>query len=221
MNKLLLKIVTFTLGLFVMAFGVALSVKANLGISPISCIPYVYSFKLPFTLGELTILFNILLIFLQMIVLRKNYRLVQLVQLPVVFVLGLFIDLTMYMVSDLYVSNYVGQLFLCLLSCVVIAFGVFLEVKANIIYLPGEGLAMAISDTFEKEFGKAKIGVDISMVIVGIMSSFIFLHQLQGIREGTIVAAILVGFIVKFFNKKLPSAVKEMKFANIWLKNIV
>ena len=219
MNNLLLKIVTFTLGLFVMAFGVALSVKANLGISPISCIPYVYSFQFPFSLGQLTILFNILLIILQMIVLRRNYRLIQLIQLPVIFILGLFIDLAMLMVSELYISNYIWQVFLCLFSCILIAFGVFLEVKAKIIYLPGEGLAMAISDTFNKEFGKAKIGVDVSMVIVGILSSFIFLHQLQGIREGTIIAAVLVGFIVKFFNKKLPSAVREMKLANIWLKN--
>ncbi|MBA2851136.1 putative membrane protein YczE [Methanococcus maripaludis] len=92
---------------------------------------------------------------------------------------------------------------LCIFSCIAIAFGVFLEVKAKIIYLPGEGLAMAISNTFKKEFGKTKIGVDVSMVAVGILSSFIFLHQVQGIREGTIFAAVLVGSIVKVFNKTL------------------
>ncbi|MBA2862985.1 putative membrane protein YczE [Methanococcus maripaludis] len=102
---------------------------------------------------------------------------------------------------------------MCLLSCIAIAFGVFLEVKAKIIYLPGEGLAMALSDTFKKEFGRAKIGVDVSMVAVGILSSFIFLHQVQGIREGTIFAAILVGSIVKFFNKTLSSVVEDMKLA--------
>jgi len=202
-NKLLLRVSIFIFGLFVMAFGVALSVTADLGVSPISCIPYVYSLKLPLTLGELTIVFNIVLIILQMILLRRNYRLIQLVQIPVVFIFGFFIDFTLTLVSGLSVSNYVLQMFCCLLSCVMVAFGVFMEVKAHITYLPGEGLAMAIADTFKKEFGKAKIGVDSSMVIIGIASSFIFLHQLQGIREGTIVAAILVGFIAKFFSQKI------------------
>lgn len=202
-NNFLAKIITFCLGLFVMSLGVALSVKADLGVSPISCIPYVLCFKLPFTLGTLTIVFNILLIILQMILLRQNYRLVQLLQLPVVFVFGIFIDMSLYLVADLNISNYLWQAFWCLVSCVMIGFGVFLEVKAKLTYLPGEGLAIAIADTFKKEFGKAKIGLDSSMVILGLLSSFVFLHQILGIREGTIVAAVLVGFIAKFFVKKI------------------
>ncbi|MFA9372352.1 MAG: DUF6198 family protein [Labilibaculum antarcticum] len=202
-NNYLLKISTFSFGLFVMALGVALSVKANLGVSPISCIPYVFSFKLPFTLGTLTIFFNILLIIFQVMLLRRNYRLIQLLQFPVVFAFGVFIDVSLYLVADLNVSTYIWQSFWCLASCVMIGFGVFLEVKANFTYLPGEGLALAIADTFKKEFGKAKIGVDSSMVIVGLVSSFIFLHQILGIREGTIVAAILVGFIAKFFTQRI------------------
>ncbi|WP_319591991.1 cytidylate kinase family protein [uncultured Draconibacterium sp.] len=209
-NKLLIRIITFGIGLFVMAFGVALSVKADLGVSPISCIPYVYSLKIPFTLGQLTIVFNLFLMVLQMAVLRKNYRVLQLIQLPVVFAFGMFIDLAMNMVTFISVSNYAWKVFWCLLSCVILAFGVFLEVKAKITYLPGEGLAMAIAETFKKEFGKAKIGVDSAMVVVGIVSSFLFLNQLLGIREGTVVAAILVGFIAKFYGRKL-------QFVDAWL----
>jgi len=202
-NKLLQRILTFGIGLFVMSFGVALSVKANLGVSPISCIPYVFSFKLPFTLGELTIVFNIILIAAQMGILRKNYKLIQLIQLPVVFAFGIFIDFSMSLITNLWVANYALQTLWCLLSCIIIAFGVFLEVKANITYLPGEGLAMAITDTFNKEFGKTKIAVDSSMVVVGAISALIIFHQLQGIREGTIVAAISVGFIAKLFKNNI------------------
>lgn len=202
-NNILFKIIIFSVGLFIMAFGVALSVKANLGVSPISCIPYVYCFKLPLTLGTLTIFFNLILILIQIGILRKKYHLLQLLQLPVVFAFGVFIDLALHLVSGLNISNYFWQTFWCLMSCVVIAFGVFLEIKAKLTYLPGEGLAMAIADTFNKEFGKAKIGVDSSMVLLGLISSFVFLQQLQGIREGTIVAAISVGFIAKFFHRRI------------------
>lgn len=202
-NNLFKKIVVFIIGLFIMALGVALSVKAKLGVSPISCIPYVYSLKYPITMGQATILFNVLFIILQVAVQRRNYNPIQLVQLPVVFVFGFFTDFTLYLTSGIVVSNYILQVLLCLLSCIVLAFGVFLEVKAGITYLPGEGLAMAISKTYGIEFGKAKIGLDSSMVVTGIVSAILLLSYLVGIREGTIVAAILVGFIARLYGKKL------------------
>ena len=186
-----------------MAFGVAFSVKANLGVSPISCIPYVYSLKLDFSLGELTIMMNTLFVLAQFLILRKRYTLLHLSQLAAVTVFGFCIDFALYVISDFSVSAYVWQVLVCLLSCVLIAVGVFLLVKANLTYLPGDGLAVVVSDTFKKEFGKLKVTLDSSMVIIGLASSFIFLHRLEGIREGTVIAALLVGSLVKFYNSKI------------------
>lgn len=200
-DKLLKRCIVLVIGLFIMAIGVALSIKANLGTSPVSCVPYVYSLGFPMTVGLLSIIINVLMILLQIVLLRKDYQLIQLVQLPVALIFGFFIDFAMFLLSDLQPSNYIYQWILCLLSCVIIAFGVFLEVKANVTYLAGEGLSIAISKAFNKEFGKAKVGVDASLVIIGVASSFILLHRLEGIREGTIAAALLVGTIARFYNK--------------------
>jgi len=200
-DKLLKRSIILVIGLFIMAIGVALSIKANLGTSPVSCVPYVYSLGFPMTVGLLSIIVNVLMILLQIVLLRKEYQLIQLVQLPVALIFGFFIDFAMFLLSGLQTSNYIYQWILCLLSCVIIAFGVFLEVKANVTYLAGEGLSIAISKAFNKEFGKAKVGVDASLVIIGVASSFILLHRLEGIREGTIAAALLVGTIARFYNK--------------------
>ncbi|SHF46987.1 Uncharacterized membrane protein YczE [Bacteroides luti] len=200
-DKLLKRCIVLVIGLFIMAIGVALSIKANLGTSPVSCVPYVYSLAFPMTVGLLSIIVNVLMILLQIVLLRKEYQLIQLVQLPVALIFGFFIDFAMFLLSGLQTSNYIYQWTLCLLSCVIIAFGVFLEVKANVTYLAGEGLSIAISKAFNKEFGKAKVGVDASLVIIGVASSFILLHRLEGIREGTIAAALLVGTIARFYNK--------------------
>ena len=197
------RVSTFVSGLFIMALGVALSVKADLGVSPISCVPYVYSLSFPFTLGELTILLNALFIIMQMVVLRRNYCFIQLIQLPAVIVFGYFIDVTLHMVADLNASYYILQVFWCLLSCIVLAFGVFLVIKADLTYLPVDGLAVAIADTFQKEFGKVKVGIDSSMAIIGILSSFVLSHHLQGIREGTIIAALSVGYCVRFYCSRI------------------
>nr|WP_319495500.1 DUF6198 family protein [uncultured Desulfobacter sp.] len=194
--------IVFIFGLFIMAIGVVLSVKADLGVSPISCVPYVYSLKFPLTLGQTTIILNVLLIFLQMLLLRKRYKVLQLVQFPVVFLFGYFIDLIMKYSDWMVPATYAEQAALCLLSCVVLGIGVFFEIKAALTYLPGEGLAMALTQTFGVDFGKTKIGTDSSLVVLGIASSLFFLDTLAGIREGTVVAAVLVGYIVRFLHTR-------------------
>ncbi|MBI9112759.1 YitT family protein [Maridesulfovibrio ferrireducens] len=191
------------LGIFIMALGVALSVKANLGVSPISCIPYVYSLQSNYTLGELTIFMNTLFVIAQFLILRKKYTLLHFSQLVAVTLFGFYIDFALYLISGLNASTYVWQIICSLLSCIVIAFGIFLLVKANLTYLPGEGLTIVITDTFKKEFGKIKIGLDSSMVAIGIISSFILMNRLEGIREGTVIAALLVGYLVKLYNNKI------------------
>lgn len=203
-NKVLLKkIFIFIIGLFVMSFGVSLSVKADLGVSAISCVPYVYSLKLPLTLGEITILLNILFVIAQIAILRKDYKIVQLVQLPAVIVFGYCIDFTMFALSNLKPTSYIEQAALSLSACAVLAFGVFLLLKTRLTYLPLDGLVITISQAYKKEFGKVKISMDSSMVVFGVISSFLLLGNLEGIREGTVAAALLVGGLIKFFNAKI------------------
>ncbi len=202
-SNLIKRVLLFMVGLFIMSLAVALSVKARLGVSPISCIPQVFSVKYPLSLGQLTMIFNVFLIFLQIVLLRKKYRPFQLVQLPVVIFFGIFIDFSLFLLSDLNVTGYAGRLFFCLLSCAILALGVFFEVKAGITYLPGEGVALALKQTTGVEFGRAKISVDSSMVIVGVLFSFLFFKQLVGAREGTLLAAVLVGHLVRFYSKHI------------------
>jgi len=123
--------------------------------------------------------------------------------LPIALLFGFFIDFAMFVESDIEISNYILQWLFCLLSCIIIAFGVYLQVKAKVTYLAGEGLAIAISKTYHVEFGKAKVGVDSSLVAIGIISSFVLLHGLEGIREGTVAAALLVGFIARFYSRNI------------------
>jgi len=201
-QNILTQSIVFIFGLFIMAVGVVLSVKADLGVSPISCVPYVFSIAFPLTLGQTTIILNVVLIFLQMLLLRKRYRMFQLVQFPVVFLFGYFIDLIMKYSDWMVPATYNEQAALCLLSCVVLGIGVFFEIKAALTYLPGEGLAMALTQTFGVDFGKTKIGTDSSLVVIGIASSLFFLDTLAGIREGTVVAAVLVGYIVRFLHTR-------------------
>ncbi len=199
------RIILMIAGLFFIALGVAISVKANLGTSPISSGPFVYSTKFPFlSMGTITIFMHTFFLLMQIVILRKQYKLIQLIQLPVVFMFGFFTDFTLALISARnYVNNYALQCALCLLSCIIIAFGFFIEVKSHVTYLAADGLMVTISQYFHLDFGKVKICFDCSLVAIAIVSSLIFFHTLKGVREGTVAAAILVGMFVRLFNKKL------------------
>ena len=193
----------FLIGLFINALGVSLVTKASLGTSPISSIPYVLSLKFPPTLGNFTIIFSIFLIVLQILILRKNFKIENILQIPVSIAFGYFIDLTMYLLFWINSGNYVMKLIALLAGCIVLGFGVYLEVLADVVMLPGESFVRAIVQTWNTNFGTTKIIFDSSMAVIAGVFSVIFFGKLNGVREGTVIAALLVGFIARLFGKHL------------------
>ncbi len=202
MNKVK-RYLIFLIGLFINALGVSLVTKASLGTSPISSIPYVLSLNFPLTLGNFTILFSLLLILLQILILRKNFKPVNILQIPVSIAFGYFIDLTMYLFAWVDPSDYPIKMLVLLLGCIVLGFGVYLEVLADVVMLPGESFVRSVVQTWNTNFGTTKIIFDSSMTIIAGVLSFTFAGRLDGVREGTIIAALLVGFIARLFGKHL------------------
>ena len=201
----------FLVGLFVNSLGVSLITKANLGTSPISSIPYVLSLNFPFTLGSFTIFFSIFLIVLQLIILRKNFKLEHILQIPVSIIFGYFIDLTMILFSWVNPEAYIMKIVYLLIGCLILGVGVYMEVLADVVMLPGESFVRAIVLTWKTNFGTTKICFDVSMSVIAAVLSFIFAGSLAGVREGTVIAALLVGFIARLIGKKL-AFLKDMIF---------
>ena len=201
----------FLVGLFVNSLGVSLITKANLGTSPISSIPYVLSLNFPFTLGNFTIFFSIFLIVLQLIILRKNFKLEHILQIPVSIIFGYFIDLTMILFSWVNPEAYIMKIVYLLIGCLILGVGVYMEVLADVVMLPGESFVRANVLTWKTNFGTTKICFDVSMSVIAAVLSFIFAGRLAGVREGTVIAALLVGFIARLIGKKLVF-LKDMIF---------
>ena len=201
----------FLVGLFVNSLGVSLITKANLGTSPISSIPYVLSLNFPFTLGNFTIFFSIFLIVLQLIILRKNFKLEHILQIPASIIFGYFIDLTMILFSWVNPETYIMKIVYLLIGCLILGVGVYMEVLADVVMLPGESFVRAIVLTWKTNFGTTKICFDVSMSVIAAVLSFIFAGRLDGVREGTVIAALLVGFIARLIGKKLVF-LKDMIF---------
>lgn len=194
----------FLFGLFISSFGVSLITKANLGTSPISAIPYVLSLNFPFTLGQFTIAFSLFLILLQLFILRRNFKAEHLLQIPISVVFGYFIDLTMVMLGFVAPGSYPVKLVALLIGCVILGFGVYLEVIADVAMLPGESFVRAVTQTWKTDFGTTKVCFDVSMTVIAAITSLVLAHTLYGVREGTVISALLVGFIARLFGRLLP-----------------
>lgn len=195
--------IVFLIGLFINSLGVSLITLADLGTSPISSIPYVLSLNFPLTLGEFTIVFSIFLIVLQLLILRKNFKLEHVLQIPISVLFGYFIDLTMVLFRFIDPQVYGAKILFLLIGCVVLGFGVYMEVLANVAMLPGESFVRAVSSTWKTEFGTTKVAFDVSLAVIAAVLSLILARRLDGVREGTILAALLVGFIARLSGKKL------------------
>lgn len=200
-------------GLWILTFGVALSTKADIGISPLSSAPYVLSTAWPWTMGDITIAMHIIFIAIQILLLKKKTPLNVLLQLPVAFVFGYFTDMTLDLVADMPPPTYMEALLLCILSCVFTAIGVYLEFKADVAVLAGEGLTIAFVKRFGWQFGSVKIGVDCVMTLAACLSCVFIAERFTGLREGTFISAVSVGLIIRWAEKLFPRLAEPWTFS--------
>ena len=206
MKHLKIRIPMYFIGLFIMTIGIALSVKSNLGVSPVSSIPYTITCVWGIEMGKATILFHIVLVLIQILLLRKKFKPVQLLQILVGVVFGYFTTFCNYMVSYLPTPhNLAIRIVMVLASTVFVAFGIFFYLPADLIPLAGEGCMQAVSTVTNIEFSRVKIGFDCTMVVVSAVTCLVMLHSLGSVGAGTIIAAILVGTLVGIINRAFGS----------------
>jgi len=206
--------VSFIFILFIIAFGTSLSIRANLGSSPISAPPYVLSLVpgIHISMGSIVICMHVLFILLQILLLRKDYELRQLTQILVSFLFGFYTDLTMWLTSGLQISmdisifiGYPLRFVELLIGGGLLAFGIACEVRCDSLILAGEGLPLAISHATKQEFGKVKICSDTGLVLIGVIFMFIFFGRWdwEMVGIGTLVSMFYVGYMVRIFTPHL------------------
>ena len=202
MKNMKVRIPMYFVGLFIMTVGIALSVKSNLGVSPVSSIPYTMTCVWGIEMGKATIIFHAALVLIQILILRKRFRPINLLQVVVGIVFGYFTTFCNYLATYLpSTDNTVMRIVLMLVSTVFIAVGIFFYLPADLIPLAGEGVMQAVSDVTKIEFSKVKIGFDCSMVVISVITCLICIHSLGSVGVGTVIAAFLVGFNLGRVNK--------------------
>ena len=211
-KKLAARLGIYLVGLVVLAFGITLAVNSNLGVSPVTSLPYVVSQVLNVTLGTCTIIVYTCYIFLQMILKGGKFQPALLLQLVFSTVFGYLVDGTKLILGDFVPTTYFAQLVMLAASIVLIGFSLVLYIDVRIAPMPPEGLVTCIADKLSKPFPKIKTLFDCASVLVGLILCFLFLGKVVGIREGTVITALLVGKLTGFFRKRLTPFIQRTCF---------
>lgn len=207
-----IRILIYIVGLFFMALGVAFSVNSNLGVSPVNSLPYVISVVSGIALGNCVTIVFCSYILLQIIILRREFNPINLCQIIFSTIFGYFTNFTKSLLGNFTLPTYAGQLAMLAISIVLVAIGVMLYVEVDLVPMPMEGLSMTLAKKVNMSFPNMKIIVDCIVVAAGVVISFLFLHRLEGVREGTVITAIVVGKLIALLKKPLSPIVQRLCF---------
>lgn len=214
MKKTAKRLLLYVSGILILATGVNISKAAQLGISPVSAIPYAIELIWNIELGKATLMFYVLLITIQIILLRKDYKPIQILQLVCTFLFGYFLtytgkDYLLFWLPE--ASLYITKLAYLFVSIIVIGTGISLYQIANYISLPSEGLLNVIVELSKGrlKFSNVKVACDSGMVLVSALLSLIFLGEFKSVREGTVIAALLIGKVVGIIFKHWKPGIVE------------
>lgn len=225
-KELFIRYLIMVPGIFILSFGIAFITKAGLGTSPISSIPYTLSLIIPsITLGQFTIIVNVLFVIAQVIILwgkpgsimgRATGKALPwpeaVVQLVLTFALGYGLDLSMWLLKWFEPHNYAAQIGFVVIGCCIMAFGIYIQLIANVAMAPGDAMARSIAAVTGKTYSTIRVISDSSMVAFSAILCLIFLHALTGVREGTVLCAILTGNVIRIY-KAIGNRIRPAKKA--------
>lgn len=206
-SNLIARYAIFVAGLYFLAVGVSMIVRSSLGTTPISSVNYVMSMNTPLTLGTWTFIINILLIIGQFAILgshrTRRDTIEILLQIPFSFLFAAFIDFNMWLTSSLHPSSYMMAVGILLTGCIIQSIGVVFEIKPKVAMMSAEAFVMYASRRWGKPFGKLKVAFDITLVTSAVLISLLLSNRIEGIREGSLIAASITGFIVTFLARHI------------------
>lgn len=191
------RVLIYTIGIIFVSLGIVLCKKCDMGISPISSIPFVLSDIVPMTFGSLTTLFHFMNIIAQMVLMKKIDEPKIWLQVLLAFVFGWVIDgFNQLIIIDSRVMCY--KIIALVFSIFFTALGMVCMLDMNLIQNPPDGTVKQISILSGWEFAVVKITYDVFCVIVSVLLSVMFLHRIEGLGIATIASAFFVGKTIQW-----------------------
>lgn len=218
-KELFKRYVLFFISVVFQGIAVALITYADIGTTPISSANYVLSLHSDFTLGDTTLIFNLMLLLLQLTLIfigdykLKDHAINMLMQIPTCLVFSVMIDIsTNVLTLVLSEHNYVLSWVLVVLGTVLLALAVSMSVIASVCMVPGEYFIKLFHPLVKKSFSFVKTFFDIFLVSSAVIISLFLtgFTEIEGVREGTLFAALTTGSIVHIFIPRLKDRLTKL-----------
>ena len=202
-KNLLYRYLLFLIGLFIASMGVAFSTKAGLGTSPVASVPYSVSLvSNALTFGGWLNLLSLIQIIIQVILMKGRCNYIEIgIQTILAFVYGYLTNFSCYLIKGITANTYLLQFAFMAAGCFILALGIWIQLKGAVAMLPGEAMNRAISMVTGLKYENIKIFFDILYILISAGICLLFLGKLAGVREGSIIAAVAVGNIIKLYEK--------------------
>lgn len=221
-DNISIRLVLLVFGVFIMAFGVALSIHSGLGTTPFSTLPYVFNALFSkISIGVFTIILNLSFFLLHLILKKREFKPISYLQIPVALLFGFLIDVHLLILKDWEITHYLIQLAVLLFSVTMVGLGVFLQVKANIVILPIDSFVLSLSEKMKRGFSETKIIMEIALIVLAVLSFFIMGKSFFGVREGTLILALTTGLMVLLYQKYFTFIDRLLVDDNAPLENFI
>ena len=201
----------FLIGLFVALLGVAFSTKAGLGTSPVASVPYSVSLvNHALSFGWWLNVLSLIQITVQVALLRKRCKPIEIIiQTAVAFLYGYLTDFSCRILNGVQPAAYVARFAVMLVGCIVLALGIWIQYQGGVAMMPGEAMNRAISIVTGKRYENVKVFFDVLYILIATVICLAFIGKLAGVREGSVIAALLVGNIIKLYNRIFEKVAKK------------
>lgn len=203
------RILIYLMGVFIMALGLSLYFQAGLGFPVNSSVAYVFGQIVSLKYSYSLTIMNVLLVLIQILILRRDFKPTQLLQIPAAFILGYFVELWSKLTGRIVTTSYFADLGLLVLGILLLSLSISLTINSRLAPMPLEGLALAVTEKLKiYPLHKVKRVLDVFIVALTVAISFVALGRLEGAREGTVLTAVFVAPIIEIITRRLKGLYK-------------
>lgn len=193
--------ITYIAGIYILTLGISLAIRAGIGISPQSSLTRTMTLIFPgVSQGTFNLILELVMLALTFLVMRKAFKVRYLLSLIPTLILAVLLDFNLSLTEWIVLEEpYIAKLGLLLFADAIMALGLFLMIRANLVLMPMDMFVNTLHNKTGRKWGNLKTMFDCSLLLVSAAIGLLFLGAPQFIREGTIINAIMIGQYIKLY----------------------
>lgn len=197
------KELTFLLAIIIMPFSIAISTKADLGLSMIAAPTYIISEKVSFlTYGQTEYIVQTTVLALMCIAVGK-LRWSYLTSFLTAIVYGSILDFFIWCLKDISLTAMWMRIVVFIIGMILTSLSVALFMNTYLAPCAYDYFVRTVVTEKKLDLRKFKLGFDFCFLILGIILTLALFHKFIGVTWGTIVIAVCNGNIIAFMNKQM------------------